>query len=151
MGGNGMDRDAKRAMEPKLATGQNKRSRLMKLAHRLFHPGERLSQRVIHAGFWAFALRITDWFVRSSAGSSASPGLGRSCGRPGSGGGRASEHESDGSRETVFRTHLPNLLWQEEPRDLKGLYGSGDHGAFDFRFVNNFLTFGASLLARLLG
>jgi len=47
----------------------------MKLAHRLFHPGERLSQRVIHAGFWAFALRITDWFVRSSAGSPGSPGL----------------------------------------------------------------------------
>jgi len=60
MGENGVDRDAKRAMEPKLVTGQNKRSRLMKLAHRLFHPGERLSQRVIHAGFWAFALRITD-------------------------------------------------------------------------------------------
>lgn len=28
--------------------------------HWLFHPGDRLSQRVIHAGFWAFALRITD-------------------------------------------------------------------------------------------
>jgi len=54
MGENGVDRDAKRAMEPKLATGQNKRSRLMKLAHRLFHPGERLSQRVVHAGFLGF-------------------------------------------------------------------------------------------------
>jgi len=27
---------------------------------RLFTPGDRLSQRVVHAGFWAFALRITD-------------------------------------------------------------------------------------------
>jgi len=27
---------------------------------RLFNPGDRLSQRVVHAGFWAFALRITD-------------------------------------------------------------------------------------------
>jgi len=60
MGENDVDRDAKRGMEPKLVTGRNKRSRLMNLAHRLFHPGERLSQRVIHAGFWAFALRITD-------------------------------------------------------------------------------------------
>jgi lipopolysaccharide exporter len=27
--------------------------------HMLFHPGARLSQRVVHAGFWAFALRFT--------------------------------------------------------------------------------------------
>ena len=27
---------------------------------RLFNPGDSLSQRVVHAGFWAFALRITD-------------------------------------------------------------------------------------------
>jgi len=27
---------------------------------KLFTPGDRLSQRVVHAGFWAFALRITD-------------------------------------------------------------------------------------------
>jgi len=31
-----------------------------RLLKRLFTPGDRLSQRVIHAGFWAFALRITD-------------------------------------------------------------------------------------------
>ena len=30
-----------------------------RLLKRLFTPGDRLSQRVIHAGFWAFALRIT--------------------------------------------------------------------------------------------
>lgn len=31
-----------------------------RLLKRLFTPGDRLSQRVVHAGFWAFALRITD-------------------------------------------------------------------------------------------
>ncbi|MBW1936731.1 MAG: lipopolysaccharide biosynthesis protein [Deltaproteobacteria bacterium] len=36
-----------------------KASRLRKLVHFLLHPGDRLSQRVVHAGFWAFALRIT--------------------------------------------------------------------------------------------
>jgi len=34
--------------------------RFRRLVHFLLHPGERLSQRVVHAGFWAFALRITD-------------------------------------------------------------------------------------------
>jgi len=47
-------------MKQKQVTEQNKRSRLMRLVHRLFRPGERLSQRVVYAGFWAFALRITD-------------------------------------------------------------------------------------------
>ena len=31
-----------------------------RLLKRLFNPGDSLSQRVVHAGFWAFALRITD-------------------------------------------------------------------------------------------
>ena len=34
--------------------------KIKKLVHFLLHPGERLSQRIIHAGFWVFALRITD-------------------------------------------------------------------------------------------
>lgn len=33
---------------------------LQKLFRFLLHPGDQLSRRVIHAGFWAFALRITD-------------------------------------------------------------------------------------------
>ena len=47
-------------MELKPVTERNKRSRVMGLERWLFRPGKRLSQRVIHAGFWAFALRITD-------------------------------------------------------------------------------------------
>jgi len=42
------------------AVAEMKASRLRKLVHSLLHPGDRLSQRVVHAGFWAFALRITD-------------------------------------------------------------------------------------------
>ena len=34
--------------------------KIKKLVHFLLHPGERFSQRIIHAGFWVFALRITD-------------------------------------------------------------------------------------------
>jgi O-antigen/teichoic acid export membrane protein len=34
--------------------------RLNRIYSWLRHPGESLSQRVVHAGFWAFALRITD-------------------------------------------------------------------------------------------
>jgi len=47
-------------MKLKPVTERNKRSRVMGLERWLFRPGKRLSQRVIHAGFWAFALRITD-------------------------------------------------------------------------------------------
>jgi len=31
---------------------------IKRLLKRLFTPGDRLSQRVVHAGFWVFALRI---------------------------------------------------------------------------------------------
>jgi len=55
-----MNKNAKRAMEQKPVAEQNKRSRLLSLVHWLFHPGERLSRRVVHAGFWVFALRIVD-------------------------------------------------------------------------------------------
>jgi len=48
------------AMSQKPVVEQFKRFQLMSLVHWLFYPGELLSQRVVHAGFWAFALRITN-------------------------------------------------------------------------------------------